>query len=283
MKGPSGTVRVRDRLKALPPVYWPLRWARMALGEMLPPKQLPGVPGRVHANDTMIPRRSAEHAPGYSGSGKQIARLIGAHLPGPQGTSGLQGLDLGCGHGRVLRHLVTDFPGMQWTAADIDRSAVRFCQREFGVTGVVSSPRFSEVHLPGCPYDVVWMGSLVTHLAAAAEEDLWALLRRSMRPGALLALSAMGPACLDRLDVMMPSGSAQRARLELEMAETGRAYVNYRHYRSPYGLTFHTKEALESRVRDTFGPGTDVLTFEDRAWLEFQDLYVFRVGSTGPD
>src|SRR6185436_830844 len=41
-------------------------------------------------------------------------------------------LDLPCGYGRVLRHLVALFPRASFAACDVDREAVEFCASTFG-------------------------------------------------------------------------------------------------------------------------------------------------------
>jgi SAM-dependent methyltransferase len=270
---------VKDRLKSAPPVYWSLRWTRMTVGDLVPPKQLPGVAGRIHANDSMIPKRVPAHVPGYVGSGKQIARMIAEHLaPGAPARS-LAGLDFGCGYGRVLRQLVTEVPAVRWTAADVDRRAVRFCQHEFGVAGVVSTRHLTDVHFDDAPFDVVWMGSLLTHLPPTTAEDLWAMLQTNLRPGALLALSTHGPGLLSRIDEWVPGGSSQAERLARQLDIDGVAYAQYPHYRrGDYGIAFHHREAVVSKVAEVFGPRTALVSADEKGWLETQDLYLFRLG-----
>jgi SAM-dependent methyltransferase len=271
---------LKDRLKSLPPLYWLMRGARAAIGELLPPKQLPGVPGRIHANDVMMPSRVEAHVSGYVVSGEQIASLIGLHLPTSIRETGGRGLDLGCGHGRVLRHLITAFPTVRWTASDVDRSAVRFCGREFGVETVRSSRQLDEVQLLSGPYDLVWMGSLITHLDTASEAALWDLLRLNMRPGALLVFSTNGPTSVARLDDYLPDGSAHRERVAAELARSGRAYVAYRHYRRfSYGITLHTAEDLDKVIRQRLSPDAKRLAYQPDAWLGTQDLFVYELGN----
>jgi SAM-dependent methyltransferase len=252
----------------------------MAAGELLPPRQYPGVPGRIHTNDLMMPAHRPEHVPGYLAGGLQVSELVGANLATAVPDGAARGVDLGSGHGRVLRHLVRDHPDIRWTAADVDRSAVRFCRQEFGVRSVRSSRRFNELELPDAPYDVVWMGSLVTHLQPSDEDELWAMLRRSTSAPGLLVFSTMGPACLDDLDRYAPGGSAQRARMAADLAATGRAYLQYPHYRrTRYGITLHDADAISARVVEVFGPGATRLDFRPAGWLMLQDLHAFRVGT----
>lgn len=251
----------------------------MTVGDLVPPKQLPGVAGRIHANDAMIPKRVGAHVPGYVGSGKQIARLIAENLDASAPPGSLAGLDFGCGYGRVLRQLVAEVPSVRWTAADVDRKAVRFCQQEFGVAGVVSTRRLTDVRFDDAPFDVVWMGSLLTHLPPATADDLWAMLHANLRPGALLALSTHGAALLGRIDEWVPGGGSQAERLARQLDSEGVAYAQYPHYRrASYGIAFHRPEAVVSKIGEVFGPGTVLVTAAEKGWLETQDLYLFRVG-----
>jgi SAM-dependent methyltransferase len=73
-------------------------------------------------------------------------------------------LDLPCGHGRVLRHIRVAFPAARITACDLDRDGVDFCVREFGVNGVYSSSKPAEIPI-GDQFDLIWCGSLLTHLS----------------------------------------------------------------------------------------------------------------------
>jgi SAM-dependent methyltransferase len=72
-------------------------------------------------------------------------------------------LDLPCGHGREARYLCAAFPEASFTFCDINRAGVDFCTKTFGGHGVYSEPDLTQVQLPG-PFDVIWVGSLFTHV-----------------------------------------------------------------------------------------------------------------------
>src|SRR5262245_51367972 len=72
-------------------------------------------------------------------------------------------LDLPRGYGRRLRFLKARFPHATICACDIQPEAVEFCRRAFDVEAVVSSKDFDKVSLPGL-FDLIWSGSLLTHL-----------------------------------------------------------------------------------------------------------------------
>jgi SAM-dependent methyltransferase len=79
-------------------------------------------------------------------------------------------LDLPCGHGRVMRHLRARWPDAWIVGCDLDRGGVDYCAERFG-----SVPRYSERDPRRIPihesFDLIWVGSLLTHLDA----PLWRL------------------------------------------------------------------------------------------------------------
>ncbi len=77
-------------------------------------------------------------------------------------------LDLPCGHGRVLRWLRAQYPYAEITACDLDRDGVDFCAQQFGAKPVYSQPDLRELPF-AAQFDLIWVGSLVTHL----NEERW--------------------------------------------------------------------------------------------------------------
>jgi SAM-dependent methyltransferase len=75
-------------------------------------------------------------------------------------------LDLPCGHGRVLRWLRAHYDYAKITACDLDRDAVDFCAAEFGATPVYSQPDLRVLPFTA-QFDLIWVGSLLTHLPEA--------------------------------------------------------------------------------------------------------------------
>jgi SAM-dependent methyltransferase len=100
-------------------------------------------------------------------------------------------LDLPCGHGRVLRHLQHAFPRAQLTACDINMPATEFCARTFGATPVQGNESPGKIALQG-NYDLIWVGSLLTHLNAKACMDFLDFFRAKLRPKGLLVFTLHG-------------------------------------------------------------------------------------------
>lgn len=72
-------------------------------------------------------------------------------------------LDLPCGHGRVLRWLRAHYGYANITACDLDRDGVDFCAGQLRATPVYSRPDLRDLPFKA-QFDLIWVGSLVTHL-----------------------------------------------------------------------------------------------------------------------
>lgn len=100
----------------------------------------------------------------YDQVGQSTVRVILGAIAASQLDRADKVMDLPSGHGRALRHLVAMFPAAQFTACDLDRAGVQFCAEEFGATPIVSEPDLAEVQFPDT-YDIIWVGSLFTHVS----------------------------------------------------------------------------------------------------------------------
>jgi SAM-dependent methyltransferase len=100
-------------------------------------------------------------------------------------------LDLPCGHGRVLRMLRAAYPEAAIHACDIKRDAVEFCARVFRAKPILSSPSPEDIELPG-RYDLIWVGSLLTHVG----EEMWhrflRLFSEHLKPSGVLVFTTLG-------------------------------------------------------------------------------------------
>ena len=94
-------------------------------------------------------------------------------------------LDLPSGHGRVLRFIVERFPDAQVTACDLGSDEVNFCAATFGAHAVVSRTDIEALTLDE-RFDLIWCGSLITHLDVPQIEALLHFFHRHLEPGGLL-------------------------------------------------------------------------------------------------
>ena len=152
-------------------------------------------------------------------------------------------LDLPCGHGRVTRVLQAAFPGSTLIACDIDREGVDFCAKTFGAVPVYSHSDPAAVQI-GQQVDLIWVGSLFTHIDPARWKDFLDLFARTLRPGGVLVLSTFDRLRLPILDSMNLVDAKQLLR---ERDERGVAFQSYAHDHD-YGIALacadHVREAL---------------------------------------
>jgi SAM-dependent methyltransferase len=165
-------------------------------------------------------------------------------------------LDMPCGWGRVMRFLAARFPEASLTGCDIVDDAVEFCARRFGARPVRSSPSFSDLDLRQ-RFDLVWCGSLVTHIDATGIEALLQLFARSLGPDGLAVVTAHG------------EEAARRARQRDALYELGpgsAAGLIARYERDGFGFA-----ALPGSLPEAEGGGRSPapygISLTSRAWM----------------
>ena len=107
-------------------------------------------------------------------------------------------LDLPCGYGRVLRWLKAEFPDAALGACDIDHDGVDFCAATFGAEPVYGREDPADVEI-GQPYDLIWSGSLFTHLPPHQWASFLDLFERALAPGGLLTFTTHGRQIAERM------------------------------------------------------------------------------------
>lgn len=88
-------------------------------------------------------------------------------------------LDYACGYGRVLRWFRAAYPDAEIVAADIFDSMPIFCQRRLGADEAVVLPA-DPSSLDIGTFDLIWVGSLFSHLNADAWKTFLAFFSRSL-------------------------------------------------------------------------------------------------------
>jgi SAM-dependent methyltransferase len=188
-------------------------------------------------------------------------------------------LDMPCGHGRVARILRARFPEARIAVSDLDVDGVAFCAREFGAEALTSSADFSTLTF-GKSFDLIWVGSLITHLPARATARFIGFVVRHLSPQGVAVVSSHGRLAADRLSALggsvytIEDGEAARAVEAYEKA--GYGYANYPstdRYGQSYGISVASRDWITSAVSRA---GGKVLFYREQAWDNHQDVVAFK-------
>jgi SAM-dependent methyltransferase len=264
-----------EGVKRVPFAYRAATTARRAIGIAVGPRRVDGVPGRVHPNDTMIDGRDPESVERYLRSGQatteQFLALAATHVGR---VDDLRWMELGCGYGRLIRHLVARVPPAQVSVTDVDPRGVDFCAAEFRVSGYRSDRPSDELELPAV--DVLYAVSVVSHLDVHDVDALVRLILRTVRANGVALVSTHGPSTLDHLESYGPGWPPMRPEIGAQLSEKGWAFLQYPGVGPRYGLAWHEPEWLTARIRQLGGDEVAGVEVLPRGLEAHQDLYVVR-------
>jgi SAM-dependent methyltransferase len=219
----------------------------------------------------------------YASVGRQAVQLIERALQASGRSLEEVGsvLDFGCGHGRVLRYLVQRVGPGRITVCDLDHLAARFCVEEFGVTAIPGSTDLSRV--PFGTYDVIWMGSVLTHVDREVADALLTALSDRLLPGGSLVFTTLGPSTLSETEDLGRTYRDRREAILARLEDEGFCYEPYQHYRGDeYGLAWYTPQGLMATVERAGGGRLTLAYDEHRGWDDLQDVWAFRRSDAQP-
>src|SRR6266404_5120117 len=172
-------------------------------------------------------------------------------------------LDLGCGCGRVIRHL-DFFNGAKLIGTDYNPTLIEWCDAnlkfgQFDVNELEPPLKYADKSL-----DFVYALSVFTHLTESLQLLWMKELERVLRPGGYLLITTAGSFYQYRLN---PTELAQFENGEMVVWDAGREGSNY-------CAAFHPEEY----VRTKLAVGFDVVDFvpEGARGNPWQDLYLLR-------
>jgi SAM-dependent methyltransferase len=269
--------RVADAVRRRPWLHRAARRARAAAGGLLPPREFPGIPGRIHPNDFMFDHGSPEEIASYAERAGNVLANIEASLDAAGRTFGdaERWLDFGCGYGRVIRLLVERVPPERVWASDVVAEGVDFCASEFGVHPLYSKPDLGAVELE--PFDVVYAISVLSHLNERNSRAFLRIMGEALRPRGVALFTTHGRRSLEQPDLYGAEFGARKDAIAREVAKRGLSFVPYAFTGGDdYGMAWHAKEWIEATVAELHGDALRLVRFVPHGLDDHQDVFAFQ-------
>lgn len=176
-------------------------------------------------------------------------------------------LDFGCGAGRVTRWIAAAFPQAKIEGCDIRQADLEFVAQTFGARTWVSGTDVAELKPPST-YDLIWVGSVFTHLSKDVSIRLFDKLLSWLNPNGVLVLTSHGRHAVslgpERYGIDL---DWERVKSDFERCEFG--YADYADTPS-YGISLTQLYWWMGFI--TSRPNTRLISMAERAWDGHQDV-----------
>jgi SAM-dependent methyltransferase len=226
---------------------------------------------RISAKETMT-------GDNYFRVGASAVEVIVSACMSSQLTEVTTVLDLPCGHGRILRHLISLFPGAEFHACDLDKDGLEFCHATFGARPILSREDLGAVNFDAV-YDLIWVGSLFTHTSYEVTKSGFKVLAGLLSSKGIVVATIHGR-WATQLHRLTPYIDEDRWRSILEGFDLdGYGYSDYNKEDSHefisggYGISV-VKPHVIVKMLETI-PGIRIYMYQEKAWGDNHDIVVF--------
>lgn len=184
-------------------------------------------------------------------------------------------LDFGAGAGRVTRWIRAAFPTAALDACDLRASDMDFCAKTFDARTWTSGTEIDMLQAPGL-YDLIWLGSVLTHLSADNTVRMLEKMVSWIKPGGLLVMSLHGRHALDRQN----SGRLRYIDdqswecIKAGYVEYGFGYADYAG-QSGYGISVTKLSWAASLIQSE--SHLKLVALSERVWDDHHDILAVQV------
>lgn len=187
-------------------------------------------------------------------------------------------LDFGCGHGRVARHLRAFFPQAELFFADIDAEAAGFCAQTFGGAAITSNEDFAKLDLPA-DLDLIWLGSVFTHLDFGRMTSLFDILVAKLRRRGSLIATFRGEHLYRQMKAETDPNIRRKWHSLLRQYEAGGiGYAPYEPNNPLWGLSLSSKEQVIGMGRHH--PDLRLIGYSEVGWAAVHDVAAWGLSPT---
>lgn len=184
-------------------------------------------------------------------------------------------LDYACGHGRVGRWLKSAFPKADLVGADTMKRALPHYQKcmQAEVHELHTDPQ--KVNLER-KFDLIWSGSLITHLDETKAKKLLDCFSRHANDGGLIIFTSHGRFVASRWkEPSWPYNlSAERLKeISLQFDDGNYGYSDYGHMKG-YGISMTPLPWIMEYLKTD--PSLKLITLMEQGWDNHQDIIAFQ-------
>jgi len=222
----------------------------------------------IHPKDEMYSGKNKVHyfSVGVSAMSAVNAALIMANK-NPDEIENI--LDFPCGYGRVMRHLKASFPKAAITGVEIEQRYLDYVEKEFNAETLLSYKDFTKINFRK-KYDLIWCGSLFTHLSKAKYIELLDVFTQVLEDRGVLVFSTHGRFSPQPLSKGV-YGLHRKGKI---IVEYGYKFFNYGYadYRSSpgYGISIVKPSWVVKQIEKR--PGIKMIMYSEKLWDNHQDV-----------
>jgi len=237
--------------------------------------------GKIHPNDDMLPKPNGKPTEDsyiqYKGVGLSALDNVEEALAavGTKFENIRYCLDMASGYGRVLRVLQTKINASKITACDIREEAVLFCNSEFGAEPLISNADFKRIDFKK-KYDLIWVGSLCTHINQRLFSVLLEVLYNVLENRGVLVFTTHGEYSFELIGKNVYHAQfPEKEKLIQIVRNKGYYFTPYPHLKD-YGISICSPEYVIDKTSELFRGRSRLLKYKFRGWAWHQDVYAYQ-------
>jgi SAM-dependent methyltransferase len=182
-------------------------------------------------------------------------------------------LDFGCGHGCVARMLKAQFPSSTIYGQDVNPEWLEWCRDNLGIETIESAPQITDVTVQENLFDLIWVGSVFTHIPESSFDHLLDRLCQALTARGILIFTTAGTFVRKGFDI-----NNEFLLAHDDAAAAVKNYDNDGFGFAPYtGGTYQdwgrSLVSFESVYRKVLSRNMRLISFQEGAWGRRQDVY----------
>jgi hypothetical protein len=187
-------------------------------------------------------------------------------------------LDIPCGHGRVTRWLRDSYPNAKISVSDLNFSGAIYCAEKFNCIPLKSNENFKLLNFG--KFDLIWVGSLITHLNKELIIDFLDFCNRHINDNGLVIISSHGSFVSGYMRALLsvqPNieniyGLNRNDVFSIldNFDKTGFGYAPYPNNKN-YGISLLSQDMINSMLESI---DLKILKYTEKVWDFHHDIFI---------